>query len=79
MSDKKFPSFWQQVNNAIDAIKKLNNDKYKLADEETIRNRSLICQDCEFRDVKTNRCSICGCFCQAKVIPNSQSCPKGKW
>lgn len=79
MQEKQFPSFWTQILNAIDAVKKLNNDKYRIADEETIRFRSLICQNCEFREAKSNRCSICGCFCQAKVIPNSQNCPKNKW
>lgn len=50
----------------IDILPKFANDRLD------------ICKKCDDL-VELNRCSVCGCFMNAKVLLPFASCPKNKW
>lgn len=50
----------------------------KLADEETVRNRRLICDNCEHKSV-IGLCVKCGCIVFLKTTRAKKKCPMGKW
>ena len=39
--------------------------------------RLKICFECPFR--KVSKCSVCGCYLQAKTRGENSKCPKQKW
>lgn len=41
--------------------------------------RIKICNNCKFRDVTKNECSICGCPVMKKAWWASENCPKKYW
>lgn len=48
--------------------------------EESIRDSRLeICRGCEFFETKSERCTQCGCFMNAKSMFKQTHCPVGKW
>tara|TARA_R110002012_G_scaffold265653_2_gene449058 strand:- start:1248 stop:1442 length:195 start_codon:yes stop_codon:yes gene_type:complete len=51
----------------IRAIKKISSDRLK------------VCDKCDWFDKKLRRCTVCGCFMDAKTKIPSKKCPKGKW
>lgn len=40
--------------------------------------RKEICKICEYF-TEFNRCSVCGCFMDLKVLIPTADCPKNKW
>lgn len=48
-----------------------------LASEDVQEARQQICDVCEFR--KGEQCGICSCFIDAKVMLNTEQCPRRKW
>lgn len=56
---------------------------FKRTDEETLKNRTEVCQSCEFWNAQafnnTGRCMKCGCSTWAKLRMATEKCPIGKW
>lgn len=54
----------------------------KMATEEVVKQRTEICNSCQFWDSYalggTGRCNVCGCSKIKLHLPN-ENCPKGKW
>ena len=50
-----------------------------LATEELVSKRREICENCEFWNAVKKKCSICGCYTNAKIRLKAEKCPKGKW
>jgi len=46
-------------------------------DEATMIDRKNLCESCEHYDFGV--CSLCGCFCAAKVKLKSELCPDERW
>lgn len=60
------------------AVKTVSNGNYNpLVSEETKRKRLDICTNCEMHTYFLNklRCTVCGCFLQAKTSLKDQVCP----
>ena len=49
------------------------------SDEELIKERLDICQECPFLLKRSVRCKKCGCFMKLKTTLKQASCPIGKW
>jgi hypothetical protein len=49
----------------------------KPATEETVKERKLICQQCEHFSVFF--CKQCGCVLEAKIRLEVATCPLNKW
>lgn len=47
------------------------------AEEKVVAMRKEQCGSCSHYDFGV--CTSCGCFCAAKVLLKSETCPKGKW
>jgi hypothetical protein len=56
---------------------------FKRTDEETLKNRTEVCQSCEFWNAQafnnTGRCMKCGCSTWVKLRMATEKCPIGKW
>lgn len=76
---KKMPNLFQQAKNFAAASVEHVANGMKNAEKTVQETRMEICQGCEFMDVKSQRCTACGCFLPTKTKWASSSCPKGKW
>lgn len=79
--------------NIIDKIMHLAAEKLivkEYTDRATAMDRMEVCLTCEHRDEGANKCKVCGCFLDLKVIcatnwnPKKNRnevthCPLGKW
>lgn len=53
-------------------------DRY-LASDETIKERTALCEKCPSFVSLTKMCSTCLCVIPMKVRMKPASCPEGKW
>lgn len=79
MAKAQNPSLLQQMGNAVVAGIKYALNGFKNVEEEEIKRRMEICQQCPFYDKEQNKCSKCGCFMKFKSMMESEHCPIGKW
>lgn len=81
--NKKLPGVKQQMANVAKSlgqtVKAIVKQQPVLASEDTINNRKNICETCEFWIAANKRCSICGCFTNAKIKLANEKCPKNFW
>lgn len=56
---------------------------FEFAADKTVEMRKVVCYNCEelfdCKVTKGKRCKQCGCFVDAKIQLNIETCPKGKW
>lgn len=50
-----------------------------LADKEKIKERALICKNCENLISVIHVCKECNCFMPAKMTLSKATCPLNKW
>ena len=56
-----------------------NHEKVLVVEDETYKERIMVCRDCDkYREVQ-NECAECGCYLPAKARIILDSCPLGKW
>ena len=73
-------SAWQEYKNKLGETRPwdaLNSKNY--TDEDTVRKRMEICEDCPRLWKKTYQCKECGCFVKLKTKVTKAVCPIGKW
>lgn len=85
MSDKEYPSLFQQAKNLskfswemMQYIMK-NEQKVMFVTDEVFRERMQICKSCPSYDDLQNRCTECGCFLNQKARMVLDGCPLNKW
>jgi len=57
----------------------LFNPNSPRSDEDLIKFRLDICNECPFLGKRTKRCGQCGCFMTLKTTLLQATCPLGKW
>lgn len=70
------PSLTQEAKNFLGALARFVAEPAFVAKED-YEKRLDICALCELRN--GSRCSVCGCFLEAKAKPKTESCPLSKW
>lgn len=74
-----YPPIAEQVKNFATAMISFAKDGFTLSDDDLVRSRQEICNECPSYNKEDNRCLKCGCGVSAKVKIRSSSCPDGKW
>jgi hypothetical protein len=76
-----FPTLMEQAANFTKAAGRVVDNaihfKPFIASEEVKKERTAICNACEF--LVNKRCSKCGCGYQSKISFITEQCPIGKW
>jgi hypothetical protein len=75
-------SFPRKVYNYLGSIYNRIMDGFSQVSDEEHKRRYFICQECPFRDVEKDTCSICGCHLWSKTKWKSSECAfrkKPKW
>ena len=57
----------------------LFNPNQPRSDEDLMKERLDICNQCEFLRKGSQRCKLCGCFMTLKTTLKQAKCPIGKW
>jgi hypothetical protein len=57
----------------------LFNPNSPRSDEELIKSRLDICNQCPYLGKKLKRCGLCGCFMSLKTTLLEAKCPIDKW
>lgn len=80
---EQYPTFFEQIKNlstlAGGVAKDLIDGEEVLVDEEKQKERMSFCNVCEYYDSSLKRCTLCGCFMEAKVKFLRSTCPALKW
>ena len=78
---KLAPTLLDRLKNFASAVIEHAKDGFSRVSEKDYKERTDICEPCEYCD-KSNKvwsCNKCGCYIQIKASWASQDCPIGKW
>lgn len=73
------PSLSHQAATATRAAARWAANGFRMASDETQSSRRSICNSCEHRDAKRDRCNICKCFLVLKLKSPKERCPISRW
>lgn len=68
-----------QIINVTKTVVEHLSSQLPVLNEEQIKERKSICQECEFYEKFTNRCKQCGCWMVVKMRLPLAKCPIKKW
>jgi hypothetical protein len=83
MENTQYPPAIKQLKNVLSSAKDVVvgafENKSVFASDNTQKNRTEICKQCEFYVAEDDRCKICGCYISNKVKFSETFCPIMKW